>query len=279
MTLPSTGSISAAQIIAETGISPLVIPSAVIRTLVAKPAGSIVWPTDFYGQTNGGSCTLTDTNQINTVAGTATFNSQAIGGQARTRQIFVIARWACSSDAIDTTITSATCGGNAMAAAVQNAQNGTSTLSNYGCAILTCNSFFPSGTTANIVISFSNGTVRTCYIAVFRLTGLITVTPTDTATAFDELLSIGTVNAASTLNVAAGGVIFIASIASAATSVSAIAHAGATEVQDIAGIQNDRVGACMQTGFSLINNRPVGASATVNPAGRMRLCAASFRLA
>lgn len=52
MTLPSSGGLTIAQILAEIGDSfPVTIPNANWRTLAQKPSGSLVIPTDFYGKT------------------------------------------------------------------------------------------------------------------------------------------------------------------------------------------------------------------------------------
>ncbi|RUW04056.1 MAG: hypothetical protein E5X94_00565 [Mesorhizobium sp.] len=52
MTLPSSGGLTVAQILAEIGDSyPVTIPNANWRTLAGKPSGSLVIPTDFYGKT------------------------------------------------------------------------------------------------------------------------------------------------------------------------------------------------------------------------------------
>ncbi|TIV83786.1 MAG: hypothetical protein E5V64_06370 [Mesorhizobium sp.] len=51
MTLPSSGGLTIAQILAEIGDSfPVTIPNANWRTLAGKPSGSLVIPTDFYGK-------------------------------------------------------------------------------------------------------------------------------------------------------------------------------------------------------------------------------------
>lgn len=55
MTLPSSGSISTAQIQAEIGdTGTITIPDANTRTLTGKSTGALVIPTDFYGKTWGG---------------------------------------------------------------------------------------------------------------------------------------------------------------------------------------------------------------------------------
>lgn len=51
MTLPSSGGLSFAQILAELGDSfPVTIPNANWRALAGKPTGPLVIPTDFYGK-------------------------------------------------------------------------------------------------------------------------------------------------------------------------------------------------------------------------------------
>ena len=200
-----------------------------------------------------------------------------IGVAHASRYVFILARWSCSTDAIDTAITAATVNGINAAAIVQNTQNGTSTLTNYGCAIL--RAAVPTGTSVAVTISFANGTVRRCYIAAIRVLGLISTVATDTVTAFDEVAGGGTATAQGAINVAANGLLLVADVVSCFDAIGAITHTGATEREDIAGTVEDRIGGAMQFGLSLQNNRPVGAAATVAATGRARLCAASFRLA
>ena len=51
MTLPSSGSISIAQIATELGVSlPLDLNSTIARGLAGVPTGNVVMPTDFYGK-------------------------------------------------------------------------------------------------------------------------------------------------------------------------------------------------------------------------------------
>ena len=53
MTLPSSGSITLAQVAAELGQSlPIDLNSAPVRALAGKPTGSVVMPTDFYGKSS-----------------------------------------------------------------------------------------------------------------------------------------------------------------------------------------------------------------------------------
>jgi hypothetical protein len=284
VTLQSSGSISAGDVNVELGraaAAPFSMDGAAERALAVKPSG-VYSMSDFYGKGSApappsGTAALTDTAAANTVAGTATFAGVSIGVAHASRYVFLAVRWSCTTDAIDTAITAATVNGVSAVAVVQNIQNGTSTLSNYGCAILRV--AVPTGTSVTVTISFANGTVRRCYIAAFRVLGLISTVATDTASAFDETVGAGTASAQSTINVAANGIVFLASVASAGTSVGAITPTGPTEREDIAGTADDRLGAAMSFGLSLTNNWPVGAASAVNPTGRIRVCAASFRLA
>jgi hypothetical protein len=75
MTLPASGGLSIAQILAEIGDSfPVTIPNANWRTLAGKPSGPLVIPTDFYGKTYLGA-TVADT-----VGPTALSTSHSISG-------------------------------------------------------------------------------------------------------------------------------------------------------------------------------------------------------
>ena len=187
MTLQSSGSISAGDVNVELGRSAAAVfhmDGAAERALAGHSSGAYSM-SDFYGKTSGGAvpappsgtAALTDTAAVNTGAGTATFSGVNIGVAHASRYVFILARWSCATDAVDTAITAATVNGINAAAIVQNTQNGTSTLTNYGCAIL--RAAVPTGTSVAVTISFANGTVRRCYIAAIRVLGLISTVATD----------------------------------------------------------------------------------------------------
>lgn len=53
MPLPSSGSISIAQVAAEMGVSlPLDITSTAVRNFVGKPTGNVILPNDFWGKSS-----------------------------------------------------------------------------------------------------------------------------------------------------------------------------------------------------------------------------------
>ena len=54
MALPSSGSISVAQVAAELGLSlPLDLNDSRVRALAGKPTGNVTLPNDFWGKSNG----------------------------------------------------------------------------------------------------------------------------------------------------------------------------------------------------------------------------------
>lgn len=274
MTIPSTGTITKADIAAEVG-SPFTIPSTPIRNLVGKPSGSIVAPTDFYGQTGGGYCTVSDISAFaDTVAGTATMAGVAFGGVAWNRYIVCTVVWSCTVNDISTTILSASIGGVSAAALVQNANNGTSAFTNYGCAIIRAQ--VPTGTTGTVVVSFSNGTARRCYISAYRVTGWQTGVA-NTATAYDESVGAGSVNAASSVSVAANSAVFVVGIHSSAGTLLGLTFTGATERADSVGAFQDRIGHAMSFPIGA-GARTVGVAASSDVTNRIRMCAAAFQL-
>nr|WP_295237602.1 hypothetical protein [uncultured Brevundimonas sp.] len=59
MALPSSGSISIAQVAAELGLSlPLDLNDSRVRALAGKPTGNVTLPNDFWGKSNGPSLSI-----------------------------------------------------------------------------------------------------------------------------------------------------------------------------------------------------------------------------
>jgi hypothetical protein len=282
MTIPSSGTITSADVAAEIGY-PIVIPDTETRNLTGRSSGSITWPDDFYGQTGGGDCSLTDISAFDdTSAGTATITAVQFGATAWNRYIVCPVLWSCTLNDVSTTILSATIGGASAIALVQNANNGTSAFTNYGVAII--RALVPTGSSGTVVINFSNGTVRRCYISAYRVTGWASGTAFDTATGYDEsLLGPGASkpSAQSTCSVPSNGALFVVGQYSCGTDTSSgLTFTGATERADSNGAFDDRLGHAFNFPLSSQTNRPVGVAATsFIDSSRARMCAASFQLA
>lgn len=118
---------------------------------------------------------------------TYTFSSQAIGDASASRYVIVGATSASGSQ----TVSSMTIGGISASLIVS---LGDSVESGYRAELWAA--AVPTGTTADVVVTYSGGVVR-CGIGIWRMVGG-SVTPTDTASASAD-------PASDTINVAAGG--------------------------------------------------------------------------
>lgn len=278
MTLPSSGSITGAMIRTELGLGAGVdftIPNAAIRNLVGKPAGSIIIPTDFYGQTAGGHCAYQNTVSATTVSGTATVTGLNFGATAWNRRIFAAIQWACTSEVTTRILTSASIGGIIATRHVQTNAGGGSTSTNYGCAIISA--VVPTGASGTVVAVFDDTTNTKVHVSTYRVTGLVSDTAHDIAAAFDEDLSNAVPS--TTIAVPSSGLLFLSSIFSCVDPIAGIAFTGATERQDAAGVDQDRYGTAMSFALSNEAARTVSADASSTATIRGRLAAASFQLA
>jgi hypothetical protein len=167
MTLPSSGGITIAQILAEIGDSfPVTIPNANWRTLAGKPTGSLVIPTDFYGK-SWRSVTQTDSRTT-----AATSFSTVSFGEDDTRRRIVVLVWHGDTNSNPGTIPTATIGGVAATRiAAESTGDDTSGSDATGCAIFIAN---PTGTTGTVSVSW---TAHNVTIVVLRLVGY-SATPT-----------------------------------------------------------------------------------------------------
>lgn len=277
MTLPSSGGLTSTQIRTELGLGgavALTVPNSITRNLAGKLAGSITWPNDFYGQTKDGICANTDQNgPINTVAGTVTHVSQAFGATAWNRKIICMVWWACLTDAIETTINSASIGGVSAAIHVQTGAGGSSALTNYGCAIISAT--VPTGAVGNVVVSFSNGTVRTTYVRTYRVTGSL-ASALHTGVDFAETSGAGTVTTSYGISTPANGNLLTASLISCNSGIGNISVTGNTEDFEVNDVTRQcRIVAAMNQHVSLAF-RTITASGTVGATGRMRTVGATW---
>ena len=77
MTLPSSGSISIAQIATELGLSlPLSLDDSRVRALAGKPSGSLTMPNDFWGKS------------LASIDISGYFNQQTTGGGGSFQQVY-----------------------------------------------------------------------------------------------------------------------------------------------------------------------------------------------
>jgi hypothetical protein len=162
--------------------------------------------------------TVSYITSANTVAAQSsyTFSNISIGTAASDRYIVVAA---FGSGGSSTTVTSVTVGGSNAASLVQIAGS------------TTVNSLFiipvSTGTTANIVVTFPDAKDR-CAVSVWRVTGISSITPYDTA-------SFGTSNSVNTSSVnidTVSGGILIASSIRGGTQSGTTTWTGATEAYD-----------------------------------------------
>jgi hypothetical protein len=136
------------------------------------------------------SRSLTDSASSSTDASSYTFSAESLGTADSDRYILVgIAARAASAR----TISSVTIGGVSATILIDHS----SSLSLAGFAIAAV----PSGTTGDVVVTFS-GTMVRCAIAVYRLLGLGSTTPTDTGT------DGGVASLTTNLDINAGGAAF-----------------------------------------------------------------------
>lgn len=187
MTLPSSGTLTSTQIRTELALGVgvnLVVPDTLTRNLAGRLSGSVVWPNDFWGQTKTGYAVAQDqSNNIATVAGVATHAAMAFGATAWNRKIICMVWWACSTTAVVAALSSASIGGVVATVHTQRNDAGGSATSNYGCAIISAT--VPTGASGNVVLTFSNATVRRTYARTYRITGS-NAGPTSVGSGFDE---------------------------------------------------------------------------------------------
>lgn len=276
MTLASSGAITSAQINSETGQASFDMNGTEERNLAGRPSGSYSW-SDYWGQTGGGSVSLTDTDQRNTSSGvyTATVTT---GASAWNRRVFVCVQWDCLVDAVETLFASGTpptIGGVTATIDLQFAEGGTSAFSNYGCAIISA--IVPTGTTAVLTMTFANTTVRGVYVTVFRATG-VSGARYDFAFDFDEQIGAGTSTASSVINRPTNGVEFISAIYSSSGVMSDLTFVGATQQVDAAGVNDSRRGCAMKFPTVFGNSTTVSCSADSTVTARMRMVAVTYAI-
>lgn len=157
MTLPSSGGLTVAQILAELGDSyPVTIPNANWRALAGKSAGSLVIPTDFYGKS-----LVTETDNRTTAATSHT--TVDFGADTTGRWVVVLATHGNSGSDPGTTPT-ATIGGVA-ATRIAAASTGTGSGVACGAAMFVAQ---PSGANGTVAVSW--GGLATSIIALRVIT-------------------------------------------------------------------------------------------------------------
>jgi hypothetical protein len=118
-----------------------------------------------------GAVTVTDTSESDADTDTYTFSTQSLGAEAADRYI-VIGASAREGSATLRNFSSVTVGGNAATSLVE-VEATAGQIGLFGIAV-------PTGTTADVVVTFDGANSR-CTIAVFRIVGADTTTPTDTS--------------------------------------------------------------------------------------------------
>lgn len=145
MALPTSGSISMAQIAGELGLSlPLDLNDSRVRALAGKPSGPISMPSDFYGKSAGPTVTI----QI-TSSGTDT-----IGGGRRRDYFIATINWTGA-----TTPSSYSWGWGGYSAALTAATSRTCRFNGQGYSPLNANGWDDAEPFCNVVIAGQTYTV------------------------------------------------------------------------------------------------------------------------
>lgn len=155
----------------------------------------------------------------------ASGNSFSIGAAAANRRLFALVHW--GEDGNHRTLTSATIGGVSATVHLQEGHTGGST--GFGVAIISA--IVPSGTTASIVTSYTgtpNGKVTHEGFSLYRATGLVDSSPSDTGSDTTSVLSQ---SLSVTVTVPALGIV-IGGYSASQLSDSLVAWSGATENYD-----------------------------------------------
>lgn len=266
MTLPSSGSISFSQIAAELGTSlPLTIPSAETRTLSGVASGPITIPDDFYGKSWASAASFIGTADAENPGSGHTFSGVSIGAAQADRRVVVGVHWE-TSGATELTLDSASIGGIAATIHRQSSHSGGST--GLGSAIISA--AVPSGTTGDIVVSFSGSLVIAVSIGVTRLIGLASGTPHAT----QSLRGAGVTTVSGSISVPANGVLVMVGTGSTNTTSAPITFTGGTERYDAAMTSFGRRGGTVDSGLSA-ETRTIGMSLTATNSG-VELVAASW---
>lgn len=129
---------------------------------------------------------------------TQTYSGVSLGAEASDREIFVVMTGLIFGSA--PTISSVTVGGVSATLATAS----TTSISFYGLSALVAFATVPSGTTGDIVVTWSAAPTRGG-IAVYRVTGRPTLGAIETSTASATLSSLGTSVSISSMSVAASG--------------------------------------------------------------------------
>lgn len=255
MTLPASGPLTIGQILAEIGDSyPVTIPNANWRQLAGKPTGPLIIPDDFWGKSwkSAAYMGLVDEGV-----------SVTFGAAQADRRIVAVIHW--SEGGTHRSLSSATIGGVSATIHVQRGHSGGST--GLGCAIISA--IVPTGTTGAVSCSYSGSGVADVSCGIYRLTGLVSGTPTDT----DSAESQGTTSDISvTITVAAEGIV-IAGFTGSTLATSTVTWTGVTEQYD--GEDNIHRSGGFASGISA-GNRVITADITPQADSGNDLVAASW---
>lgn len=165
MTLPASPPIKASDInieLGRAGNAAFDINGSAERTLAGVPSGAISF-SDFLGKAAFSVSYLGNTASVSNNT-TYTFSGESLGVAASSREIFVAVSW--NGGVALRTLSSATIGGISATIQVQDGVSNGTTLS-LGAAIISA--AVPTGTTGNIVCTFSGSGNTMCDIGKFRV--------------------------------------------------------------------------------------------------------------
>ncbi|TPN11729.1 hypothetical protein [Mesorhizobium sp. B2-1-2] len=255
MTLPSSGSITIAQILNEIGDSyPVTIPNANWRTLAGKPTGSLVIPTDFYGKS---AVAIVDTKGPTAHGTSHNFGTVNFGADGPSRKIVIYVFGQGKSAGVtpgsdNTGFTNFVAGG----AANQFAPNGFFYRYNLtetdDFAGVNSSLFDPVGTSGNV--SLTTGLSTRCSIVVLSIlspAGYFGGEGND-AGGFTNTVS-------TTTNVSSRGILVAGAIASTTAGLN---MGGVTEQTQINHVGNYWCSVGFNTGLAAQTGRPVSATTT-----------------
>lgn len=175
MALPSSGGLTAAQILGELDEAfPQTWPNNSVLTLAQKAAGSsLVIPTDLYGKSK--SAFIEIPGGVSTVGGVATFTGCNFGPIGPARRVVIGVGWNASGGVATALISSATIAGVGAAVrchtAIADGLGG-----NVGCGMI--DAVVAGGTSGTVVVNLTEASNRGCSIGIFREVNLTSIADT-----------------------------------------------------------------------------------------------------
>jgi hypothetical protein len=214
----------------------------------------------FWGGGGPPSITFTDSTSSSTGASSYTFSSLNIGTAASGRDVIVCVDGIGGASA--PLVNSVTVGGSSLTEIVER-----TTTTNRASTTAIYKGGIPSGTTADIVVTFASATIFGCGIVVFSATGIASAA-TDTQTAIASGASINV-----SLTVPSGGVAFGVSSTNAAGG-GFVSWTNLTEAADFNIATNDAMSAASSTTAS--GSVSITATFVTISSDSATMCCASF---